>query len=42
MADPRDIATCLRLFAIMSEAAEFGRAVRSRLAAISASLNGRH
>jgi hypothetical protein len=41
VADPRDIATYLRLFAAMSQAAEFGQEARSRLAAISISLNGR-
>ena len=40
VSDPRDIATYLRLFATMSQAAEFGQAGRSRLATISASLNG--
>lgn len=40
VADPRDIATYLRLFATMSEAAMFGQVARSRLAAISTSLNG--
>jgi transcriptional regulator with XRE-family HTH domain len=38
--DPRDIATYLRLFATMSQAAEFGQAARARLAMISATLNG--
>jgi transcriptional regulator with XRE-family HTH domain len=42
VADPRDIATYLRLFTIMSEAAEFGQAARSRLGALSASLNHTH
>jgi transcriptional regulator with XRE-family HTH domain len=40
VADPRDIATYLRLFATMSQAAEFGQAARSRLAVISTALNG--
>ncbi len=31
VADPRDVATYLRLFATMSEAAEFGQTARSRL-----------
>ena len=39
--DPRDIATYLRLFQTMSQAAEFGQSARSRLAALSASLNGK-
>jgi transcriptional regulator with XRE-family HTH domain len=41
VAEPRDIATYLRLFATMSRAAEFGQAARSRLATVSTSLNGR-
>ena len=40
VADPRDIATYLRLFATMSQGAEFGQAARSRLAVISTALNG--
>jgi transcriptional regulator with XRE-family HTH domain len=40
VADPHDIATYLRLFATMSEAAESGQAARSRLAAVATSLNG--
>ena len=40
VADPRDIAAYLRLFTKMSEAAEFGQAARSRLAAISGALAG--
>jgi transcriptional regulator with XRE-family HTH domain len=40
--DPRDIATYLRLFAKMSQAAEFGQAARARLAMISTSLTGSH
>jgi transcriptional regulator with XRE-family HTH domain len=38
--DPRDIATYLRLFATMSEAAESGQAARSHLARITTSLSG--
>ncbi len=37
--DPRDIATYLRLFTTMTQAAELGQAARSRLATISTSLN---
>ena len=37
---PHDIATYLRLFATMSQAAEFGQAARSRLASIQAGLSG--
>ncbi len=37
--DPRDIATYLRLFATMSQAAEFGQAARSRLAEIGSILD---
>jgi transcriptional regulator with XRE-family HTH domain len=40
VAEPRDIATYLRLFATMSRAAEFGQAARSRLATVTTSLNG--
>jgi len=38
--DPHDIATYLRLFATMSQAAGFGQAARSRLAAIGGALSG--
>jgi len=38
VADPRDIATYLRLFATMSQAAEIGQAARSRLAGLATSL----
>jgi transcriptional regulator with XRE-family HTH domain len=38
--DPHDIATYLRLFATMSQAAEFGQAARSGLAAIGGALSG--
>jgi hypothetical protein len=41
VADPRDIATYLRLFAKMSQAAEFGQAARSRLAEIGSTLDRR-
>jgi hypothetical protein len=37
VADPRDIVIYLRLFAKMSEAAEFGQSARSRLAEITVS-----
>jgi hypothetical protein len=40
VADPRDVATYLRLFATMAQAAEVGQAARSRLATISTSFNG--
>ncbi len=39
VADPRDVATYLRLFAIMSEAAEFGQTARSRLAGMGGARN---
>jgi transcriptional regulator with XRE-family HTH domain len=39
VADPRDIAAYLRLFATMSQAAESGQAARSQLARLAASLN---
>ena len=39
--DPRDIATYLRLFVTMSQAAEFGQAARSRLAEIGSTLDSR-
>lgn len=39
LADPRDIATYLRLFTKMSQAAEFGQQARSRLAEIGSTLD---
>ena len=41
VADPRDIATYIRLFTKMSQAAEVGQAARSRLAEISGTLASR-